>query len=71
MSTVEPRRTLELVIRSAANLQDELTSAVEKIREHAIAEHRYGILLTRHDSMTYTVAVNTEVPYGETWERWS
>lgn len=71
MITVETVSALKLCIRSATNLQDELTSAVDRIREYAVRQRQHGILLTRHDSMNYTVAVSNEVPYGETWERWS
>ncbi len=71
MSTVESLSALELVIRSAATFQDDLTSAVERIREFAVRHRQHGILVTRRNPSTYTVAVSTEVPYGETWERWS
>ena len=70
MPTVETASTLELVIRNAATFQDDVTSAVERIREYAVRHRQHGILVTRHDPMTYTVAVSPEVPYGETWERW-
>lgn len=52
----------------ADSLQQHLDDAVNKLIGAAV-HARTGILLTRHSATTYTAALDTNVPYGQTIER--
>ncbi len=60
---------LEITAHDPSTLESDLNKAVDIVRARAMQERRHGILVTRHDFATYTVAVSRDVPYGETLER--
>lgn len=60
---------LEITAHDPATVENDLNTAVEIAREHAMKERRHGILVTQHDYTSYTVAVSRDVPYGQTHER--
>ena len=67
------KRHSDLVLAITAHdpdtVENDLNTAVEMAREHAIKESRHGILVTQHSYTSYTVAVSRDVPYGQTYER--
>lgn len=60
---------LEITANDPGTIENDLNAAVDIVRGHAMRECRHGILVTRHNHSTYTVAVSRDVPYGETRER--
>ena len=60
---------LEITAHDPHTVENDLNTAVEIVREHAMKENRHGILVTRHSHTRYTVAVSRDVPYGVTQER--
>jgi hypothetical protein len=46
----------------------QLDEAVAPARSMAMHEKRHGILVTRHDYHTFTVALSEAVPFGLTHE---
>lgn len=60
---------LEITAHDPHTVENDLNTAVEIAREHAMKESRHGILVTRHSHTSYTVAVSRDVPYGLTQER--
>ena len=60
---------LEITAHDPATVENDLNTAVDMAREHAMQESRHGILVTQHDFTSYTVAVSRDVPYGQTHER--
>lgn len=50
------------------SIQEDLNSAVELARHHALHDGRQGILVTRLGPGSFTVALSAEVPYGVTQE---
>lgn len=49
-------------------IQEDLDSAVELARRHAIQDGRHGIMVTRLGPGSFTVALSAEVPFGVTHE---
>lgn len=60
---------LEIAAHDPDTVDNDLNTAVEIAREHAMKERRHGILVTQHGYTSYTVAVSSDVPYGQTHER--
>ena len=60
---------LEITAHDPDTVENDLNTAVEIAREHAMKECRHGILVTQHGYTSYTVAVSRDVPYGQTYER--
>lgn len=60
---------LEITAHDPDTVENDLNTAVEIAREHAMKECRHGILVTQHAHTSYTVAVSRDVPYGQTHER--
>jgi hypothetical protein len=60
---------LEIAAHDPDTVENDLNTAVEIAREHAMQERRHGILVTQHGYTRYTVAVSRDVPYGQTHER--
>lgn len=59
---------LEITAHDPDTVEDDLNTAVEIARGHAMKEGRHGILVTQRNYTTYTVAVSRDVPYGQTHE---
>lgn len=51
-----------------ASMEHHLDEAVAVARRLAMKERRQGILVTRHDFGSFTVALNDVVPFGLTRE---
>ena len=60
---------LEITAHDPDTVENDLNTAVEMAREHAMQESRHGILVTQHSYTSYTVAVSRDVPYGQTHEQ--
>ncbi|SEF12906.1 hypothetical protein SAMN04489740_4305 [Arthrobacter alpinus] len=60
--------TLEIIANDPVTIENELNTAEAMARTWAMQDRQHGILVTRHNLTTYTVAVSDEVPYGETQE---
>ncbi len=59
---------LRVTVKDKATMDAELNAAVDMSREKAMRE-RHGVLITRHASDSFTVAVSAEVPFGITQEK--
>lgn len=59
----------EVVVTAAGQLEELLTEAESALRHAARLRPQAGIMITRHDSRHYTLALDAAVPYGETRER--
>ncbi|MBO1269016.1 hypothetical protein [Arthrobacter cavernae] len=66
VSTLE--REIRLSFSRADEIHDGLDRAVESLIETAAQDAACGILVTRHDPGTYTVALDESVPFGQTRE---
>lgn len=51
-----------------ASMESRLDGAVDLVRTEALKERRRGILVTRHDYRSFTVALSDKVPFGMTRE---
>ena len=60
---------LEITAYDPRTVENDLNTAVDMAREHAMQEGRHGILVTQHGYSSYTVAVSRDVPFGQTHER--
>jgi hypothetical protein len=60
---------LEITAHDPDTIENDLNTAVDIARTHAMQECRHGILVTQHGYTSYTVAVSRDVPYGQTHER--
>ncbi|BAS12371.1 hypothetical protein AHiyo8_06740 [Arthrobacter sp. Hiyo8] len=60
---------LEVTAHDPDTIENDLNTAVEIAREHAVKESRHGILVTQHGFTRYTVAISRDVPFGQTLER--
>jgi hypothetical protein len=69
ITNIEAGRTFFVEGHEPRLIEEDLNTAVEAARLHAMQDGKYGILVTRHDNTTFTVAISATVPYGETWER--
>lgn len=60
---------LEITAHDPDSIEKDLNDAVDIARTRAMQDRRHGILVTRHNHTSYTVAVSRDVPYGQTHER--
>jgi dissimilatory sulfite reductase (desulfoviridin) alpha/beta subunit len=60
---------LEITAHDPDSIENDLNTAVEIAREHAVKERRHGVLVTQHGFTRYTVAISRDVPFGQTLER--
>ena len=67
------KMTSDSVVEVTANtrkaLEKELDTAVDILSRQARELGRQGIMVTRHNYTTFTVAISEDVPYGRTEER--
>ncbi|MFJ5956102.1 hypothetical protein ACIQC5_09100 [Paenarthrobacter sp. NPDC092416] len=61
-------REIRLSFERADEIHDGLDRAVDTLIESAAADASCGILVTRHEPGTYTVALDESVPFGQTHE---
>ena len=61
-------REIRLSFSKAEEIHDGLDRAVDALIESAAADANCGILVTRHEPGTYTVALDESVPFGQTHE---
>ncbi|BAS12055.1 hypothetical protein AHiyo8_03580 [Arthrobacter sp. Hiyo8] len=59
---------LEITVSQTRSRDDQLTEAVNELIPAAL-EHRHGILVTQHDTATYTLEVHPSVPCGTIHEK--
>ena len=60
---------LEVLVTDPGRLYELLDEAEAVLRQAATPERFAGILVTRHDSGRYTLALSGTVPFGETREQ--
>ncbi|UKA64642.1 hypothetical protein [Arthrobacter sp. FW306-04-A] len=60
---------LEITAHDPDTIENDLNTAVDIARIHAMQNHSHGILVTQHGYTSYTVAISRDVPYGQTQER--
>lgn len=68
ISTIEAGRTFLVEADAPHEIDRDLNAAVDAALLHAIQDGSQGILVTRHGHSTFTVAVSSKVPYGQTME---
>ncbi|MCX2749024.1 hypothetical protein OOZ51_14540 [Arthrobacter sp. MI7-26] len=68
ISTIEAGRTFFVEANNPLEIEHDLNAAVDAALMHAMQDGRHGILVTRHGHSSFTVAVSSKVPYGETME---
>ncbi|MFJ4028866.1 hypothetical protein ACIPWF_15935 [Paenarthrobacter sp. NPDC089989] len=68
MTATTAEREIRLSFSTAGEIHDGLDRAVDTLIESAAAEANCGILVTRHEPGTYTVALDESVPFGQTHE---
>jgi len=61
-------REIRLSFSKADEIHDGLDRAVNALIQSAAANAHCGILVTRHEPGTYTVALDESVPFGQTRE---
>ncbi|MFC8040304.1 hypothetical protein ACFUOZ_13210 [Paenarthrobacter sp. NPDC057355] len=61
-------REIRLSFSRADEIHDGLEQAVDAMIKNAAADANCGILVTRHEPGTYTVALDESVPFGQTHE---
>ncbi|MBT2513467.1 hypothetical protein [Arthrobacter sp. ISL-30] len=67
MATLETQ-SIRLSFERADEVHEGLERAVESLIEAAAQNGTCGILVTRHEPGTYTVALDESVPFGQTRE---
>ncbi|MGP0222297.1 hypothetical protein [Paenarthrobacter sp. NCHU4564] len=65
---ITAEREIRLSFSNASEVHDGLDRAVDALIESAGADANCGILVTRHEPGTYTVALDESVPFGQTHE---
>lgn len=60
--------TIAIIAADRASMERQLDEAVTVARTKAMHERRRGILVTRHDYDSFTVALSDAVPFGLTRE---
>jgi hypothetical protein len=68
ITTIKTGSTYHVTGDEPESIQEDLNSAVELARHHAMKGGRHGILVTRLGPASFTVALSAEVPYGITQE---
>jgi hypothetical protein len=73
IKTLEAGRLFQVTGYPRTEINDDISAAVEMVRDYSMTEGWQGILVTRHERFLYTVNLSFEVPYGITAERdlWS
>lgn len=61
-------RPIAVTVSDRRNMDRRLDEAVAVARTRAMSEARQGILVTRHDYGSFTVALSDAVPFGLTRE---
>ncbi|MFH5880009.1 hypothetical protein [Arthrobacter sp. NA-172] len=59
---------LDIAVGQTQSRDDLLTDAVNQLIPAAL-EHRYGILVTQHDTSKYTLEIHPSVPCGTIQEK--
>jgi len=60
---------LEVTGHEPPQIRRNLDEAVDRAVFHALQVGSHGVLVTQHSYTLYTVALSTDVPYGEIHER--
>jgi hypothetical protein len=68
ITTTATGRTYHVTGHNPQLIEDDLNLAVELARQQAMEEGRHGVLVTRLEPGSFTVAVSADVPYGITRE---
>lgn len=67
--TLKTPYVLEVGGEDARQIQDGLSTAVDRAVAYATRIGHLGVLVTQHSSSFYTVVLSPEVPYGQIHER--
>jgi hypothetical protein len=60
--------SISLIVTDRANMERQLNNAVDVLKSKAQQERRRGILVTRLNHDSFTVALSDAVPFGLTRE---
>ncbi|MGZ3387541.1 MAG: hypothetical protein ACXVB5_21925 [Isosphaeraceae bacterium] len=69
MITANTRPTYHVTADQPQLIAERLDAAEKLAQERALRQGSHGILVTRHGSTSFTVALSEDVPYGITQER--
>lgn len=58
-----------VVVADPGKLHEQLSEAEAALRLTSITQSSYGILVTRHHPRLFTLALDSNVPFGETREQ--
>ena len=59
---------LAIVATTSSEADEKLNSSIQQLLALAQENPVQGILVTKHGPGRFTVELNDQVPYGETWE---
>lgn len=62
----QPTEPLEIHVTEPGRRDEMLNEAEAVLRRVALARRSGGILVTRHNSVRYTLQLSDEVPFGQT-----
>ena len=60
---------VEVTADTPKALESDLNAAVDIVCQRAKQMGRHGVMVTRHNYTSFTVAISEVVPYGQTQER--
>lgn len=69
ISVIDPGRYFHVTVQNDKHKDAELSAAVKMAQERAQHYGWMGVMVTRHSSTVFTVALSEYVPYGTTAER--
>jgi bisphosphoglycerate-independent phosphoglycerate mutase (AlkP superfamily) len=59
---------LSILATTTSEADEKLDASIQQLRALAQENPVQGILVTKHGAGRFTVELNDQVPYGETWE---
>jgi len=65
----QPPKAFLVTGNTPTDINQHLATALAAARDEAIQEGQGGLLLTRSGPAQYTIAVSSDVPYGQTKEQ--
>lgn len=65
---METPRCLSIQATTRSEADEKLDASIQQLRALAQENPVRGILVTKHGPGRFTVELNDQVPYGETWE---
>ncbi|MCX2750482.1 hypothetical protein OOZ51_22135 [Arthrobacter sp. MI7-26] len=69
MTKMSSASVVEVTADTPEALERDLNAAVDVVCRQAMQMGRHGVMVTRHNYASFTVAISEVVPYGQTQER--